>query len=55
MKRRSGEMIKSAKKNSVNGSGVDKFDGFWHMFYNKGCVWNKSHTTGFNGYYKSNP
>ena len=48
-KERSGEMIKMERKKSGNGSGIAKFDVVWHILYNKGCGWNKTHTAGLHG------
>ena len=35
--------------------GVHEFNGVWHMLCNKGCGWNKTHTTGFHNQFLTNP
>ena len=37
------------------GSGVQKFNNVWHMLCNKGCGWNRTHTTGFHAAFTPNP
>ena len=44
----------SGKNNSVNCSEGVKFNRALHMYYNKGCGWNKNHTTGLHSNYKAN-
>ena len=43
------------EKGITNNSGLSKFDGVWHMHCNKGCGWNKTHTTKFHGKFKATP
>ena len=55
MKGRSGEMIKTEKNNSGNGSLISNLYGVWQILCNKVYGCNKTHTTGFHGNYKANP
>ena len=41
--------------NEDTGNGLKQFDSVWHMLCNKGCGWNKTHTTGWHKRFLANP